>query len=94
MTALSELEPYVNGCIELFLKRVEGRSNDGKIALDIGPWMQFFAFDVLGEVNFSKSLGFLETGVDVDNNIAAIDQFLSYVSLVSELFQSCTDRGD
>ncbi|EDN03976.1 predicted protein [Histoplasma mississippiense (nom. inval.)] len=85
MTALSELEPYVNGCIELFLKRVEGRSNDGKIALDIGPWMQFFAFDVLGEVNFSKSLGFLETGVDVDNNIAAIDQFLSYVSLIGQI---------
>ncbi|EGC43398.1 cytochrome P450 oxidoreductase [Histoplasma capsulatum var. duboisii H88] len=85
MTALSELEPYVNGCIELFLKRVEERSNDGKTALDIGPWMQFFAFDVLGEVNFSKSLGFLETGVDVDNNIAAIDQFLSYVSLIGQI---------
>lgn len=83
MTAVSELEPYVNGCIELFIKQVEKRSNDGKTAFDIGPWMQYFAFDVLGEVNFSRSLGFLETGTDVDNNIAAIDQFLSYVSLVS-----------
>ncbi|EEQ85215.2 cytochrome P450 oxidoreductase [Blastomyces dermatitidis ER-3] len=85
MTAISELEPYVNGCIELFLKKVEERSNDGKMVFDIGPWMQFFAFDVLGEVNFSRSLGFLETGADVDNNIAAIDQFLSYVSLIGQI---------
>ncbi|PGH33547.1 hypothetical protein GX50_03619 [[Emmonsia] crescens] len=85
MTAVSELEPYVNGCIELFIKQVEKRSNDGKTAFDIGPWMQYFAFDVLGEVNFSRSLGFLETGTDVDNNIAAIDQFLSYVSLIGQI---------
>lgn len=82
MTALAELEPYVDTCVDLFLHRIDEFTEHGKKSMDISPWMQYFAFDVLGEVNFGRQLGFLKTGTDVDKNIEAIEMVLKYVSLV------------
>lgn len=36
------------------------------------------AFDVIGELTFSKPLGFLEKGTDVDGIIAALENMLDY----------------
>lgn len=36
------------------------------------------AFDVIGEMTFSKPLGFLETGTDVDGIIGALERMLDY----------------
>lgn len=36
------------------------------------------AFDVIGELTFSKPLGFLEKGTDVDGIIAALEHMLDY----------------
>ncbi len=83
MTALTELEPYVDSCVELFLTRIGEVTENGAKPIDISEWLQYFAFDVLGEINFSRQLGFLKTGSDVDNNIAAIDIILQYASVVS-----------
>lgn len=35
-------------------------------------WLQYFAFDVVGEITFNKKLGFLEKGEDVDGIIGTI----------------------
>ena len=83
MTALVELEPYVDNCVELFVSRIEEVTGNGKKPLDISTWLHYFAFDVLGEINFSTRFGFLQSGSDVDNNIAAIDGILAYISFVS-----------
>ncbi|MCJ1360922.1 hypothetical protein MMC16_000017 [Acarospora aff. strigata] len=85
MTALTELEPYVDKCVELFLTRIAEVTDSGAKSIDISVWLQYFAFDVLGEINFSRQLGFLKTGTDVDNNIAAIDAILQYASLIGQL---------
>ena len=82
MTAISELEPYVSTCVDLFLKRIDEVTDGGKKSIDISPWMQYYAFDVLGEVNFGRQLGFLKSGTDVDQNIEGIETVLKYVSLV------------
>lgn len=41
------------------------------------------AFDVIGELTFSKQLGFLEKGRDVDGIIAALEKMLDYSAVVS-----------
>ena len=82
MTAITELEPYVSTCVDLFLKRIDEVTDGGKKPIDISPWMQYYAFDVLGEVNFGRQLGFLKSGTDVDQNIEGIETVLKYVSLV------------
>ncbi|OCK99432.1 pisatin demethylase [Cenococcum geophilum 1.58] len=84
MTTLADLEPYVQNVIQLFLKRIDEVSEGGKKPFDIGSWVQYFAFDALGEINFSEQLGFLETGTDVGNSIATIDGLLRYLSIVGQ----------
>ena len=42
------------------------RGNGGSRVCDLGQWLQMFAFDVMGELTFSRRLGFLESGADVE----------------------------
>ena len=46
---------------------------------------QFFAFDVIGELTFSRRLGFIESGTDVDDIIAAIGANFSYFSVLGQM---------
>ncbi len=58
---------------------------DGRQECDLGEWLHFFAFDVLGEVAFSNNFGFLEAGVDVDHAIRTIDQSQMYNGMVGQI---------
>lgn len=93
MTALAELEPLVDKCVNLLVRRIDKVSEEGKKPLDISAWLHYFAFDVLGEINFSTQFGFLKAGSDVDNNIATIDGILAYVSLVCVTVRSANPHA-
>lgn len=82
MDVVVGLEEYCNKCIKTLVQRLRDVSDGGKNPVNPVAWMQYFAFDVLGEINFSKDLGFLEAGADKDNIIAAIGGILGYVSFV------------
>ncbi|KAF2088013.1 cytochrome P450 [Saccharata proteae CBS 121410] len=84
MTSLADLEPYVQPVIDLFLKRIGEVGENGAKAFDIGTWVQYFAFDALGQINFSEELGFLETGTDVGKSIGTIDGLLAYLSVIGQ----------
>ena len=45
-------------------------------AVDLGTWLQYYAFDVVGELSFATKLGFLEKGKDGDGMMAAISGLL------------------
>lgn len=47
------------------------------------------AFDVIGELTFSKSLGFLERGSDVDGIIVALEAMLDYSGKVKIKDNEC-----
>ncbi|KAK7742002.1 hypothetical protein SLS53_004586 [Cytospora paraplurivora] len=83
MDVVAGLEEFADKCISTLVSRLREVSNGGKDPINPVDWMQYFAFDVLGEINFSKDLGFMEKGVDVDGIIAAIGGILGYVSLAS-----------
>ena len=85
MTSLRDLEPYINTCIELLVERISEVTEAGRKPLNTSVWLQYFAYDVLGEVNFSQKLGFLETGTDVASSVAAIDGLLQYLSIVGQM---------
>ncbi|KAF3055255.1 Pisatin demethylase [Daldinia childiae] len=48
--------------------------------IDLGAWMSYYTFDVIGQLSFSKMFGFLEKGCDVDRIIETIDIILTYAS--------------
>lgn len=84
MSSLLELEPAVDSCTQLFVSKL-GQSADRKDAVDLGTWLQYYAFDVVGEITFSKKLGFLEEGRDIDWIMQTIQGRLVYASLCGQV---------
>ncbi|KAL1987773.1 hypothetical protein VTN96DRAFT_2613 [Rasamsonia emersonii] len=84
MTSLLELEPAVDSCTDIFLSQLRRFAADKK-PVDLGIWLQYYAFDVVGEFSFAKKLGFLEQGTDVDGMIKAIEGMLVYASLCGQI---------
>lgn len=62
-----------------------GARGTGRSVVDLGNWLHWFAFDVLGEVAFSRSFGFLEQGRDVDGAIHTIDESQRYNGIVGQV---------
>lgn len=65
--ALKEYEPAVKRLTDLLISQLHAR---GGTAVDAVEWINFYAFDVMGQVGFGKPWGMLETG----NLHEAIDQ--------------------
>ncbi|KAJ5197949.1 pisatin demethylase [Penicillium cinerascens] len=84
MTSLLELEASVDSCTQIFLSQLRNFA-DRKASVDLGVWLQYYAFDVVGEITFAKKLGFLEEGRDIDGMIEAIQGMLAYASLCGQV---------
>ena len=81
---LLQSEAAIDSCIQLFLSRLtELTANNTPI--DLGAWLQYFAFDVVGEVTFASKFGFLERGTDVDGMMKAIEGMLTYAALCGQV---------
>jgi hypothetical protein len=97
LSSLLAFEPLVDSTILAFLGELEGRFVRGlagddreergeKGICDFGTWLQYFAFDVIGELTFSKRLGFLDRGEDVDGIIGSVERNLNYFAVVSYMY--------
>jgi cytochrome P450 len=80
---LKKLEPGVDTAISLLCKRLGEITKDGS-GVDMSKWAQLFAFDVIGEVTFSKPFGFLAAGKD-DGSFQAIDEALVSASWIGQV---------
>lgn len=95
MAAMQQLSPFIDDSIELLMQKTDaaaaGRTR-GPIqdfskgpVLNLGDHLHWFAFDVLGEVAFSRSFGFLDQGRDVDGAIHAIDESQRYNGIIGQV---------
>ncbi|KAI0190596.1 cytochrome P450 [Astrocystis sublimbata] len=65
-TAVSGLELNLDDCTALFISKMNAIIGSGKDAqVDLAAWLQYYAFDSLGAVNFSQKLGFMDSGSDL-----------------------------
>ncbi|GAB7361737.1 hypothetical protein MBLNU230_g1784t1 [Neophaeotheca triangularis] len=80
MESLKDLEPYVEDAIKVFRQRMDEQKSR---IVDLGNWVQIFAFDVIGEITFSKRFGFLDVGSD-DGSFAAITEALRSASWIGQ----------
>ncbi len=90
MSAISDLEFRIDKCINILLSKFKHMTQHGTAVIDMSAWVQFFSFDSIGEVNFSRNFGFLETGTDVDDGIREAEERMRYFELVSPLTKFCT----
>lgn len=88
MSTLVAFEPLVDTTTVAFLEQLKKRfagHSDGEGTCDFGVWLQYYAFDVIGELTYSKRLGFVDRGVDVDHIVGNLERLLNYVSVVGQL---------
>jgi hypothetical protein len=61
-------ERHIDDLIALLEKRLTGLTMENK-SIEFDRWFNYLAFNVIGEVTFSKAFGFLETGTDDGGSI-------------------------
>jgi cytochrome P450 len=86
MSSLVQFEPLVDSTIKEFLTQLRSRNtaqNGINAIFDFGEWLQYFAFDVICELTYSKRMGFVERGEDVENIISDLQWVLDYAAVVS-----------
>ncbi|KAK4041617.1 cytochrome P450 [Parachaetomium inaequale] len=87
MAAMQQLSPFIDDTIEALVRKVAEHvdGGGGDRVFDLGDYLHYFAFDVLGEVAFSRGFGFLAEGRDVDGAIRTIDQSQTYNGIVGQV---------
>lgn len=86
MSSLVQFEPFVDSAIQEFLKQLRVRYATDDVhasTLDFGAWLQYFAFDVICELTYSKRMGFIDCGEDVENIISDLQWVVDYAAVVS-----------
>ena len=72
--------PSYEGRVDQVLVVLQEKLNEKVLSYDrifeLGQWLQFFAFDVMGTLTFSERYGFLETGKDVGQMLNTIKEFM------------------
>lgn len=89
MASMLNQSERVDGVIELLKSKLDSfaaKSAGGqRKVLDLGDWLHYFAFDVLGEVAFTRLFGFLDQGYDVEGCIRTIDDSQWYNGIVGQI---------
>lgn len=78
-------EPFVDKVNKEFMTTLAQHAQHNH-EFDLFTWMQFYAFDVVGEITFGRSFGLIEAGYDKDGLLhAAHVASISYGSMVGLL---------
>ncbi|KAI0864451.1 cytochrome P450 [Xylaria cubensis] len=85
MSALVQYEPFVNNTLKLFFEQTERLYVNNPDGCDFVRWLQFYAFDVIGEVTYSKRHGFLERNEDVDGIVSYLGNLFLYVAPIGQI---------
>lgn len=74
-----QFERFIDRCSELFMTRLAERA-DGVQVVDLGEWLQWYAFDVVGELFFGQMFGFLENAHDHESYIESLDTLIPAIT--------------
>lgn len=70
-------EVFVDQVLEVLFQQLDQRFSHSRETFDLGAWLQYFAFDVMGTLTFSKRYGFLEKGKDVNDILSTIWSYMT-----------------
>ena len=82
MSALIRYEQFVDDTTEKFLSQTEAVFCSKQAVCNFAEWLQWYAFDVIGEITYSKRHGFVDRVTDVDGMVNYLGNMFSYVAPV------------
>lgn len=83
MSAMAKVEPNIDRSANKFIMRIKGFTQHHSAVLNMSPWLQYFAFDSIGEINFSEAIGLMDAGEDIDSICELDHEMMMYFALVS-----------
>jgi hypothetical protein len=84
LSTLNQFEAQVNECSNLFISIMHEYAESGQI-MDLGQWLQWYAFDVIGAITFNSRFGFMDERRDLQDIIAGIEGGLWYGSICGQM---------
>ncbi|KAL3469692.1 hypothetical protein BJX99DRAFT_251778 [Aspergillus californicus] len=85
MSSLVQYEPMVNETIEVFLDQTAALFANNNQVCDFARWLQFFAFDVIGSITYSKRHGFIEKNKDIDGIVKSLARIFDYAGAIGQM---------
>ncbi|KAI0892191.1 putative benzoate 4-monooxygenase cytochrome P450 [Annulohypoxylon nitens] len=85
LSSVVTFEGLVEEVLECLEKQLDERFSETGALFDFGNWLQYFAFDVMGTLSFSKRYGFLDEGRDVGGMLATIFDFMKAHSALTQI---------
>jgi Cytochrome P450 len=90
LSSLLGLEPLVDQVTRTFMSKLRQISDgmndnhpDGPV-LDLGVWLQYYAFDVIGSITFSGTFGFIDAGSDTRGIVEGLEFGLKYGAIIGQ----------
>ena len=85
MATMHQMSGYIEETQGLLLKKMDAMCAGADMQFNFGDYLHFFAFDVLGEIAFSRKFGFLDAGYDLEGAIKTIDDMQWYDGIVGQI---------
>ncbi|PLB49343.1 putative cytochrome P450 oxidoreductase [Aspergillus steynii IBT 23096] len=85
LTNVMAFEGLVDEVLALFSKQLDQRFVATGEVFDLGKWIQYFAFDAMGTMSFSRRYGFLEHGEDPHGVLDAIWAFFTAAAPMTQI---------
>lgn len=82
MSSIKSLEPFADECTGIFIDAM--RDLEGQ-QVDLGAWLQWYAFDVIGAITFQHRFGFMERREDVQGMIGGLEAGLRYGGVAGQV---------
>ncbi|KAL8935611.1 MAG: hypothetical protein Q9216_005337 [Gyalolechia sp. 2 TL-2023] len=85
MSALVQYEAFVDTTTSKFLDQTEALYSSKHATCDFARWLQWYAFDVIGQITYSKRHGFIDRAEDVDGMVSYLGRLFDYVAPIGQI---------
>ncbi|KAH8696796.1 cytochrome P450 [Phaeosphaeriaceae sp. PMI808] len=85
MSAQMQYEPVFDSVNQIFLQQTQRRFADTGSYCDFYQWLQFYTFDVIGDLVYSRRHGFLESNHDIEGIVKGNSALFDYAAVVGQI---------
>lgn len=85
MAVMQQLSGYIEDTEKLLMKKLDAMCHSADRYCNLGDYLHYYAFDVLGEIAFSRKFGFIEAGYDLEKAIKTIDDMQWYDGIIGQI---------